>query len=65
MFNHQKRCSAVVARPKLSGFINTWLQPGVKSKAKRQPFQRLSFQAKTVETVFCVLLSVHRAEARC
>jgi hypothetical protein len=44
---------------------NTWLQPGVKSKAKRKPFQRLSSQAKTVETVFCIFLLEHRAEARC
>jgi hypothetical protein len=46
-------------------FINTWLQPGAKKDPERKPFQRLFSEAKTVETVFCVLLLEHRAEARC
>jgi hypothetical protein len=43
--------------------INTWLQPGAKKNPERKPFQRLFSEAKTVETVFCVLLLEHRAEA--
>ena len=46
-------------------FIHTWLQPGVKAEGIREPFQRLSSTAKTVETVFPVFLREHQAEARC
>jgi hypothetical protein len=51
-FHHQKRCSATVARPKVSNLINTWLQPGASSNETHQPFQRLASESKTVETVF-------------
>jgi|GEM_PF-2658724 hypothetical protein len=37
---------------KLSDFINTWLEPGATSNETHQPFQRLTFESKTVETVF-------------
>jgi hypothetical protein len=37
---------------KLSDFINTWLAPGATSNETHQPFQRLTFESKTVETVF-------------
>ena len=65
IFNHQKRRDAAVARPKLSDLINTWLQPGANTNEMHQPFQRLAFKSKTVETVFPFLFSQHRAEARC
>ena len=38
--------------PKLSDFINTWLEPGATSNEIHQPFQRLTSESKTVETVF-------------
>jgi hypothetical protein len=44
-------------------FINTRLQPGAGNLAKREPFQRLSSWAKTVETVFVFFVQPHRAEA--
>jgi hypothetical protein len=40
--------------PKLTNFINTWLQPGANSNQMHQPFQRLLSGSKTVETVFRV-----------
>src|SRR4030095_8671686 len=36
----------------LRDFINTWLEPGVKSNPRSELFQRLSATPKTVETVF-------------
>jgi len=48
-----------------SNFADTWLQPGIKSKEKREPFERLFFMAETVETVLLVFLSLHLAKARC
>ena len=46
-----------------SCFINTLLEPGVGNRVKREPFQRLSCWAKTVETVFVFVMRPHRAEA--
>jgi hypothetical protein len=49
--NHQKRCDAPLARRQLFHLNNTWLQPGAISNETHQPFQRLLFESKTVETV--------------
>jgi hypothetical protein len=46
-----------------SCFINTRLEPGVGNSVKREPFQRFSYWAKTVETVFVFVMRRHRAEA--
>ena len=51
-FNRKTLCDGSVARPKLSHLINTWLQPGATNNETLQPFQRLLFESKTVETVF-------------
>jgi len=50
-FNRRTLCDGPVARPKLSHLINTWLQPGATNNETLQPFQRLLFESKTVETV--------------
>jgi hypothetical protein len=46
-------------------FINTRLQPGAKTRLASKPFQRLSVESKTVETVFRSFSWLHLAEARC
>ena len=52
IINHQKRCDAAVAFPKVSDLINTWLQPGAISNETREPFQRLGAESKIVEMVW-------------
>jgi len=51
IFNQSRREDARTLS-KLSDFINTWLEPGATSNETHQPFQRLTFESKTVETVF-------------
>jgi hypothetical protein len=44
-------------------FVNTWLQPGFKSKPMGEPFQPLSPKAKPLKRF--VSVRVHRAEDQC
>jgi hypothetical protein len=45
--------------------INTRLQPGAKTTVTGKPFQRLSAEFKTVETVYRSYSWLHLAKARC
>ena len=48
-----------------AAFINTRLQPGGKTRANGEPFQRLGSGVKTVETVSGIFRQLHPAEAGC
>ena len=65
IFNDQKRRDDALTLPNLPNIINTWLQPGANSNEMHQPFQRLSCESKTVETVFRVRSDDHWPKAQC
>lgn len=50
-------CSAVL--------INTWLQPGGKTRVAIELFQRLTVESKTLETVYRSCSWMHLAKAGC
>jgi len=50
---------------RLARFIDAPLQPGVKRKVAREPFQRLFAEVKILETVSRFSHWLHRAEAGC
>ena len=45
--------------------INTQLEPGAKTRVTVEPFQRLTVESKTVETVCRSCSWLHLAKARC
>ena len=50
---------------RLAHFIDAWLQPDVKRRAVREPFQRLFAEVKILETVSRFSDWLHQAEAGC